>query len=998
MEKVRIFFVAGLLTAAAVSEAAVATLPYRQQFPDEASLADFTVIDGDGNGRTWKTDMSAACNPGNQDKTDDWLITPGFSMEKGKMYNVRFTAWGSSYYEMFEVKVGTDPSAAGMTESFVEARQVQANSFSPLSVEEVFVPQADGVYYFGFHSVTADRNFYIDNLEIDAPVTVDAPEAVADLNVIPDQNGLNRAEITFIVPSKTVGGNDLTEISGVRVQRDDEIIANKTDVLPGQKVTVEDAVPAAGYYTYSVFAFNDSGVSTASSVTLWVGVNKPGPVTEVEACETSDGEVLISWAIPGTDIDGKNIDPSLLSYRITEITDGHEVVVAEKCTKPTFTYRPEIIGTQEFKGWSVEAVSEGGVSNPAYTAIMAVGTPYAMPFAESFAQGKPSLPMGLNTVEGDAAWDYFVDGKMVRDIFSQDNDGGFAGMRGQDMSSALIYTGKIKIEGENPVLTLFVNSFGSTDENELEIMAQEGEDMVRLKAFELCDLPSRGWNYVTVPLSQFKGHQIQLHFMATVWSYNYTFIDNIRVGEAMDCNLNAKKIDAPAEVPPNEPFSLSVSVENLGQAVSPAYTVELYRDGELLTTESGEGLGSGLSAEISFADCLGVTSPESVEYHAVVKVAGDGDEDDNISAVAKVSLKLHPFPAVSDLAAELTDGGVSLSWSAPDASAGFSEPVTESFEDYEPFTATPGDWTFIDMDHGKIGGLGMGEGNQTVEIPGIPVDSQQSWWVWDVETVPLAANGAQVTGASGNKFIVQMYNYDPSQTVPNDDWAISPELSGEAQTVTFYARSFQNSFLETFEFLYSTAGKNPDDFILVERKHMIGWEWALYSFEIPDGAKYFAIRCTSENKFMLFVDDVTFTPRAATGELAIEGYNIYRYGEKINDAPVTATSFTDPVLAECIRTYVVSTVYDRGESRVSNAVTVGSSGIADVVPAGDVTVAVEGREIIVTGAEGHSVAVYTVDGRIVFTTSAAPAALNIPVGTGLYVVKASSIVTKVIVK
>lgn len=997
MEKVRILFVSAMLSAVAVGMAAVSPLPYRQQFSDDASLADFTVIDGDGNGLTWKIDLGAACNPGNQDNTDDWLITPGFSMEKGKMYNVRFTAWGSSYYEMFEVKAGTDPTAAGMTEPFIEARQVQGNTFSPLSVEEVFVPQADGVYYFGFHGVTADRNFYIDNLEIDAPVTVDAPVAVTDLAVFPDQNGLNRAEITFTVPSKTVGGDELTEISGVRVQRGDEVIANKTDVAPGEKVSVEDAVPAAGHYTYTVFAFNDSGVSTASSVTLWVGVNKPSPVTEVEACETSDGEVLISWAVPGTDIDGKNIDPSMLSYRVTEITDGHEVVVAEKCTKPTFTYRPEIVGTQEFKGWSVEAVSEGGVSNPAYTAIMAVGTPYAMPFAESFAQGKPSLPMGLAAVEGDAAWDYFIDGKMVRDVFSQDNDGGFAGMRGQDMSSALLYTGKIKIEGNNPVLTLFVNSFGSTDENELEILAQEGEEMVRLESFELCDLPSRGWNYVTVPLSQFKGHQIQLHFMATVWSYNYTFIDNIRVGEAMDCNLNAKKLDVPAEVVPNQPFTLTASVENLGQAVSPAYTVELYRDGELLASETGAALGSGLSADIAFTDCLGVMSPESVGYHVVVKVDGDGDESDNVSDVAQVSLKLPAFPAVTDLAAELSPEGVKLSWSEPDASAGFSEPVTESFEDYESFTTAPGDWIFVDMDHGKIGGLGVGEGNQTVEIPGIPVDSQQSWWVWDIEALPLTANGAPVTGASGNKFIAQMYNYDPSQTVANDDWAISPELSGEAQTVTFYARSFQNSFLETFEFLYSATGKNPEDFTLVERKHMIGWEWTPYSFDVPEGAKYFAIRCTSENKFMLFVDDITFTPRAATGELTVKGYNVYRDGEKVNDQPVIATSFTDSAVTDGTHTYVVSTIYDRGESRVSNAVTVNRSGIADVMLS-DVAVIAEGNEIVVTGAEGRAVAVYTVDGRAVFATSAAPATLTIPVSSGLYIVKTDTTATKVIVK
>lgn len=973
-------------------------LPFSETFTSEDALDAFTVLDVDGNGLTWRHDGNAVCNPGNQDNSDDWLITPGFYMEAGKMYTVRFRAYGSSYWEMFEVKYGTTPTPAGLTETFIPVRSVEGNSFSPLDYEDVIVPASDGIYYIGFHSITADRNFYLDDIAVDAPVVKDAPGTVTDFTVVADPTGLNKATVSLTAPSVTVSGESLTAIDGIRIMRGDEPVANITEVTPGEKISVTDEVSAAGLYTYTAFAFNENGTSADVSATVWVGANKPLPVGNLEAWETeNDGEVTVYWTVPDADIDGKELDPSLLTYRVIEITDGHEVVVAENHSRTSYTYTPQLVDTQEFKSWAVEAVSAAGASRRSYTSIMAVGTPLTMPFAESFAAGKTSTPCLLQSIDGDAAWDFFIDGKMVKDVFSQDNDGGFAGMRGQDMSSAAICTGKIKIEGENPALMLFVHSFGPSDDNEMEIYAQEGDNLTLLSSFELSELPERGWNYVTIPMKKFIGHQVQFMFMATVWAYNYTFLDNIRVDEAVDCDLAALMITAPAEVVPAEDFDVTVTVENLGLETADIYTVSLYRDGQLLDSRSGESLASGKAVRFTFSDRLGVTSPAMVSYHAEVAATDDTLTDNNISRAVTVSLLLPSYPVVTDLSAEKTENTVTLSWSAPDVSAGIAEPVTETFENCEPFaTSIPG-WTFIDADGGKIGGLGVGTGNQVVDIPGIAVDSPQSWWVWDLETLPLQADGDVMAAASGSRFLAQMYNYDPEKVVPCDDWAISPRLSGDAQTISLMARSFQKGYSETFEILYSTGSLNPDDFTLVEEKYMIPSEWKLYTFDLPDGAEYFAIRCTSSNKFMLFVDDVTFIPAETNAELVITGYNIYRDGLLLTPDPVTETSYIDRDLPEGDHVYHVTTVYDRGESAVSNPAVPGSSGIAGVSGNDNIVIAGLPGEIVVGGADGIRITVFTIDGRYVAGVTGT-AETHIPLSSGIYIVRAASQVAKVLVK
>ncbi len=126
-----------------------------------------------------------------------------------------------------------------------------------------------------------------------------------------------------------------------------------------------------------------------------------------------------------------------------------------------------------------------------------------------------------------------------------------------------------------------------------------------------------------------------------------------------------------------------------------------------------------------------------------------------------------------------------------------------------------------------------------------------------------------------------------------DDWAISPELSGNAQTVSFYARSFQSIYPENIEVLYSTGSTDPKDFSIAKPNTQVPGEWTLFEASLPEGAKHFAIRSCGSYNFMLMVDDVAYEAKALGEKYTIAGYNVYRNGERINDSLITSTAHLD---------------------------------------------------------------------------------------------------------
>jgi hypothetical protein len=175
---------------------------------------------------------------------------------------------------------------------------------------------------------------------------------------------------------------------------------------------------------------------------------------------------------------------------------------------------------------------------------------------------------------------------------------------------------------------------------------------------------------------------------------------------------------------------------------------------------------------------------------------------------------------------------------------------------------------------------------------------------------------------SGNSFMVAPTAY----YAENDNWLISPELSGREQTVSFYAKSFSSTWPESFEVYYSTTDNSRDSFVADNLLDVENYPaddavpevWTSYSVTLPAGAKYFAIHHNPYYTYALLVDDVTYEAKSAIPEdLAVVGYYVLRDDVKLTDEPIEDTTYTDTVevLDDVTYTYTVVPVYNYGIAR-----------------------------------------------------------------------------------
>jgi putative fibronectin type III domain protein len=223
--------------------------------------------------------------------------------------------------------------------------------------------------------------------------------------------------------------------------------------------------------------------------------------------------------------------------------------------------------------------------------------------------------------------------------------------------------------------------------------------------------------------------------------------------------------------------------------------------------------------------------------------------------------------------------------------------------------------------------------------------------------------------------------------VDSDDWLISPLLSGDAQDITFYVSSETTSYgNEKFQVLTSTGSLETTDFNLIYSNDKVpAQEWARHTCTLPEGTLRFAIRSYATN-LMFRVDDVTFIP--ALPELRLLGYNVYRDGERITAQPVTEPTLTDRPDADGLHSYVVTAVYDKGESRPSDSASADFSALS-TPGASDLLVSVDGTTIFCDA----SFEVYDLAGRL-----AASARGSVTLAPGIYIVKTADATAKVLLR
>lgn len=964
-------------------------MPYSQDFTgkndlDQSPINGYTIIDANKDGKVWDVFFGEARMIYNSSLAmDDWLITPPLHLEAGKSYPVslegRIGLGGCP--ERLEVKYGRSATVEGMTA--IVCGPTLFTSTTPEKLNGFIVAPETGDYYLGLHGISDADQYYllVDNLLISEGIEVALPEAPA-LTCRLDDNGTNQVSINLTVPSKDVFGKDLPSISKVELRRNGKVIKTFGNPEPGSTLSYTDVTPNEGNYLYEATAFNGEHAGKAASMNLFVGIDVPAAPATVAITEAAaPGDVTLSWAEVTTDVHGTPVKSSTITYNIYRFTNGIPDQIATGIEGTTYTFTAVEEG-QDFVQCAVRPVNTRGEGTPILTDMVIAGAPYATPWKESFVLETMST-FGINEAEN-AEWG------LVDDTYfgtpSQDNDGAAMSVLGENGGYTTLVSGKIDLAGlQKPGITLYVYNISDEDLNTIELLAGEaGKALMPLKTFVMNQTGPQGWNMISADLSALAGKVIQIGIKATVVNYDYILIDNLRVRTIADCDMIAENIAAPLKAKIGKEFQIDVTVTNDGIKPAAGYTVRLLADGDEILSDNGEELQPGQQTMISFFPALHPLAEEAVEFKAMVEIAGDEETTNNMTESVLVKPVLSTLPPVTDLAGKRQGSGVALTWSEPDMDTPMTAQTTADFEDEVSFTHFIEGWKFIDADKRPVGGFNK------FDIPTIiPGSTLASFFVFDSTLPQFSDNFA---AHSGNKFLGAMWRNDENRT---NDWLILPELDGTEQTISFYARSFDEAFYEAFTVYTSSTDSELGSFTMIGDAEKVPFEWTLYTFRVPAGTRYFALNSHSSNNYILMLDDFTFTPAPEHKEFSLTGYKVYRDNQHLDTAE--ENEWLDTEASDKELRYAVTALYDKGESKSSNVVVIESSGIDETGADYNITIIGAEGTVTITGAEGLATQVCTIDGKTLYSGVAA-ARTVITTGEGVFVVTVNGKSAKVLVR
>lgn len=989
----QVLLVSALAALSPAAHAAGEDLFFTDFATDRGLYDNFTIIDANDDGNTWRWyggDIFVHSNDGGKIATDDWLISPGLPMEAGKTYAVSFYMWTENKYaEAVEIFYGTAPTIEGMTEELLPRCEFLVKKADRELTVLNITPQVSGTYYVGWHGCSKpnSHNLHLDDIRVAAGERVQSPMAVSDFKAVADRTALDMAVLTLTVPDRAFDGSVLTGTLDIELSRDGKPLDVLTAKAPGEALSYTDRDLATGEHVWTAVARNANGRSNPATARDFVGPAVPLAPSSVTLTETSSaGRVKISWTAVTRDANGKQPAAGMITYTVVE--DEH--VIAEGLTEPTLTTQIRNASSpQEFISVGVYAVTESGESKVTESALVPVGRAYDMPWGESFADAENENSVWVvQQVSGSGygQWQGVMD---AAGIPSQDGDNGMvAAFTAYEGDCTRLISGKIdmrgakapavqayyyNIEGGTNRVELLVREFGTTDFESVASHTNDGSDR---------------WTRMIAPLENYIGKTVQIALQTTMGNQYYSVFDNLALADLKPVDLGVSAISAPSVARPGDNIAISVEVVNNGLDDVDDFTVVLFRDGEQVAVSVPQSVELLGSATVTFTDAVTTVHSETSKYHATVQCAGDADESNNASRTVSVRVDLPLFPAPESLEAHADGADVTLSWTRPEVSSAPVAAFTEDFESYTSGTISDfGDWTLID-----------GDLSETYGIDGVEFEHMlqpMAYMIFDYTWQGTDSYPDDFRPHSGNKYAVCMASFYDD----NDDWLISPELSGEAHRVTFYARSFLKGYRESFEFLVSSTGTDPDDFRRIGSDPAVPARWTAYGFDLPAGTRHFAIHCTSADQFMFMVDDISFTPAGmSTTMLELKGYNVYRNGARINTVPVDAETFTDAGAPDGDHRYQVTAVYDRGESIPSNDVRLSLSGIS-APTAGGVSVRGIDAAIEICGAEGLPVSVTTPAGLTLMADGCVTAGrLTVPAETGIYIVNVGGHAFKVAVR
>lgn len=381
-----------------------AAMPYLQTFDTMDDYKTFVIKDNNkdtnrpGEG-IWGWDQSKQCAaykyhtllPG-----DDWLITPGFQLKKGQTYRLKFKSMGGRLYaETLEIKIGKGYTPSDFSQTIMQRTDILSPNQTMDERVLTFNVQEDGNYYIGFHAISVKGQFwlYIDDIAVEEGPSMSAPGTATDFKAIPGATATS-VEVSFTAPDKDIFGNDLDNLSQVKIMRDGTEVKtlNSADGLEiGKKMSFTDSNVTEGKHIYTAVASNSNGDGNPIECEVYAGLDTPVAVASATHTSADGKHATISWTASETGVNGGSIAYEPVKYKIT---DNFGNTVTETAEGTTFTTEVNTADGQKSTFYSVVATNSKGESSATATDFITYGEAYKDAFAESFAGGEKTTTSG----------------------------------------------------------------------------------------------------------------------------------------------------------------------------------------------------------------------------------------------------------------------------------------------------------------------------------------------------------------------------------------------------------------------------------------------------------------------------------------------------------------------------------------------------------------------------------------------------------------------------
>lgn len=1058
-------FGAMVTTLSTGSALAQTALPYEVTFNTQANVNTWKILDINSDGDSW----GARCWAWQSNNSylrfnltsssgiqNDWIISPAFNLEAGTQYEISYYFRGDSSsaknipVSLQLVTSDTEPENNGTILASYPINGEGTTDKNAADCSATFTVETTGIYYIGAHVTTSGSSsqngrLVFRNFGLKALQKATAPGSITSASITPDEAGANNVTINYTLPTLDAEGNELKGDVRINIYSEDNetILASTPYSSAGEsgEIKLDNCKPGETWFTLK--PENNAGEGQPLRLDVYVGEDVPTAVTNLKSMIGEDDNVVISWSAPSSSAHNCYLDYSNLKYRVSREIEGQieELAIVDGLS---FTDDNLAANKQTNVCYEVVGCSNAGVGTPSKTTTLNYGASFTLPFEDSFTESafqtnpwRQEVIKNFEDANFNPQWDIIKDVIVVDNVTDdnpegdeiaispQDNDNGMlrfnsnaVGKMRDDAIGRLVSPSVDFSEMLNPVLSFWMmrESYYTTnpesnggyrdDYVQIEVSADNSE-FTPIEGAEFHRYgKENGWVYYEVPLYSFCGKsRVQFALTGHGFAGGPIYIDNLRIEERTAYDLQAVAFGGPARVRVGESADYQLSIKNAGGFDVNSYRVELQKDGiKVSEIECNQMLKPGKlqSIKLSYSPEIGIEGSSS-DFSAKIIYDVDQDLENNTSSSISTFIASPLLPGIKSIKGNVDGDMVKLSWGTPDYLASSTLVEEDGFESYEPFVINSfGDFSCFDLDGKVTYGIGSAAG---IVYPNSGEKMAFQIFAPTLTNIDEEELGLWATHNGSNMAIAPQAQSQGRATASND-WLVFPRLSGNAQTIKFFARSLNENYGEFVQGFYASIN-NPteaDDFLPCpdggDISYSVPTEWTEITYSVPKGAKYFALRHVSADGYALMVDDVTYEraiPDAS--EIGLLGYYVYCNEEKINEEPITEQYLEYKPSQNGTYSYQVSAAYPDGESSCSEMLTLvyETSGIDDLA-ASSYAITTNGLNVTIIGADGMNAALYTPSGLLVAQENCySQTTLNAP-APGIYVLMIGSRSVKVVLK